>query len=199
MPRRPAIQLAIPQPCHEAWERMTPAGAGRHCASCDKVVVDFTRMTDGELAAWFGARVGQRVCGQLRADQVGRVLLPAARPVQGWWRWAVATLAVLGAGAVAAPSANAQRVSTPVTTVPALRAAGARIELLRAIQVPLRFAKPSRGCTVETIPWGEVKWWKGGITAQFQHLSADQRKAQQAYRNLMEGEESPFPNIRQRR
>lgn len=72
MPRRPAIQLAIPQPCHEAWDQMTPATAGRHCASCDKVVVDFTRMTDGEVEAWFGARVGQQVCGKYRPDQLGR-------------------------------------------------------------------------------------------------------------------------------
>ncbi len=75
---------------------MTPTSAGRHCASCEKEVMDFTRMTDGEVAAWFGERMGQRVCGRLRVDQVGRVLLPAARPVQGWWRWAVATLALVG-------------------------------------------------------------------------------------------------------
>ncbi len=57
---------------------MTPTGAGRHCASCEKVVVDFTWMTDGELAAWFGARAGQSVCGKYRPDQLARPIQPVA-------------------------------------------------------------------------------------------------------------------------
>lgn len=31
----------VPAPCSADWNAMTPAEQGRHCAQCDKVVVDF--------------------------------------------------------------------------------------------------------------------------------------------------------------
>lgn len=61
---------------------MTPAGQGRHCAACDKVVVDFTRMTDAEVVAWLQRQPSG--CGRFRTEQ----LLPIARrPRTGWPIW----------------------------------------------------------------------------------------------------------------
>jgi hypothetical protein len=68
------FQLLIPEPCHENWEDMSPAGKGRFCASCQKVVIDFSRMTDNELAAFFKKPSGS-VCGRLRQDQLNRELV----------------------------------------------------------------------------------------------------------------------------
>lgn len=90
------MRLAIPTPCTQDWDTMTPAGQGRHCAACQKVVVDFSRMTDGELVSWMQARAGQAICGRLETGQLGRELVPALPLVrkQPWWSWARVSAAV---------------------------------------------------------------------------------------------------------
>jgi len=50
---------------------MTPSGAGRHCASCRKEVVDFSSMTDAGLALYL-KQFPDFGCGRFRADQIGR-------------------------------------------------------------------------------------------------------------------------------
>ncbi|HVW60253.1 MAG TPA: T9SS type A sorting domain-containing protein [Puia sp.] len=81
------IQLHIPAPCHEDWGKMQPAERGRHCAACQKTVVDFTGMSDGEIIRYI-TRAGSSVCGRLLPDQMNRRLVPMS-PVQrnggkGW-------------------------------------------------------------------------------------------------------------------
>lgn len=99
---------------------MTPAVGGRHCASCEKVVTDFTRMTDGELVAWFARHQGERVCGQVDTVQLNRVLQPAAAPASWWGRavWAiVAALGLRPAGSVQAQVPAVPQLIVPVTPV----------------------------------------------------------------------------------
>ena len=43
-----------PATCAESWDAMAPTDVGRHCASCQTQVVDFTRMSDGEVVAFLG-------------------------------------------------------------------------------------------------------------------------------------------------
>ncbi|WP_426489672.1 carboxypeptidase-like regulatory domain-containing protein [Hymenobacter sp. 102] len=105
-----ALTLAVPQPCHENWQAMTPAAQGRHCAACNKVVVDFTRMTDAEVVAYLTQASG-RSCGRFRAEQLQRPLRVATEaPVSR--RWLAAALAVLGLGA-AGPVAAQTRSAAP--------------------------------------------------------------------------------------
>ncbi|QJX46893.1 carboxypeptidase-like regulatory domain-containing protein [Hymenobacter taeanensis] len=101
--------LSIPKPCHENWQTMTPAAQGRHCAACDKVVVDFTRMTDAEIVAFLGQSAGKS-CGRFRADQLNRTLGIVAPASDTMWRgrW-MALVALIGLGAAAAPIAVAQQ------------------------------------------------------------------------------------------
>jgi hypothetical protein len=82
--------------CDESWDAMTPTDVGRHCASCQTQVVDFTRMTDGEVVAFLSQYSPERRCGKFREDQVDRPLLAAAKPMTGWRRWAVTTVLLLG-------------------------------------------------------------------------------------------------------
>ncbi len=83
MPTHPDTRLHIPDPCHEDWDAMTPASRGRHCASCDKTVVDVTRMAP-PVAVRYLEQVrtalpsGAHVCVRAHADRAGRLLAPSA-------------------------------------------------------------------------------------------------------------------------
>ncbi len=86
----------IPQPCPQSWAAMTPRGPGRHCAACQKTVIDFTQKTDAEILAVLKQAAGN-ACGRFRAEQLGRPLLPLA--VQGpsrWRAWLAAAVALWG-------------------------------------------------------------------------------------------------------
>lgn len=73
------ITLSIPQPCHEHWDQMTPADKGRFCASCQKTVVDFTNMSDRQLAEFF-KKPAASVCGRFYQEQLNRdIELPRKR------------------------------------------------------------------------------------------------------------------------
>jgi hypothetical protein len=65
------INLSIPKPCHENWDKMTPSDKGRFCGSCQKTVVDFTSMSDRQIAEFFKRPTGS-VCGHFHADQLQR-------------------------------------------------------------------------------------------------------------------------------
>ena len=96
---------------------MPPTAAGRHCATCQHEVVDFTTYTDGELAAYL-ARPGQLACGRFRASQLGRPLWPVAAPVASWRRWLGAVAALLGLGALATPARAQTRPGHAATQQP---------------------------------------------------------------------------------
>src|SRR5689334_9509838 len=66
------IQLDIPTPCHKNWDNMHPSGKGKFCDSCQKQVVDFTRMTDREIALFFKKKSTGSVCGRFMDDQLNR-------------------------------------------------------------------------------------------------------------------------------
>src|SRR4030095_12468691 len=68
------VILSIYEPCHEKWEEMEPVEKGRFCASCQKTVIDFSQMTDTQLAAYFSRPAGS-FCGQFHADQLGREIV----------------------------------------------------------------------------------------------------------------------------
>lgn len=70
-----AIQLHIPEPCHENWDKMTASEQGRFCMSCQKQVVDFSLMTDKEIIDHLSKASG-KTCGRLNDDQLNRVIQP---------------------------------------------------------------------------------------------------------------------------
>ena len=124
-----ATFIRIPQPCQESWDAMTLVAQGRHCAACQKTVVDFTLKTDAEILAALRQAAGQ-ACGRLRADQLARPLVPAAQPSR-WRSWLGAVLAlggVLGSSRVAAQTRGSYyagplpAASSPASGVPKLPA-----------------------------------------------------------------------------
>jgi hypothetical protein len=86
---------------------MTPTAAGRHCAACQKTVVDFTQKTDAEILAHLTQAAG-RTCGRFRAGQLARPLQPAPAEPNRWRAWLGALLAVGSLGQLLAPKAAAQ-------------------------------------------------------------------------------------------
>jgi hypothetical protein len=66
------IQLSVADPCHENWDNMTAAEKGRFCGSCQKQVIDFTNMSDSQLAAFFKKPSTGSVCGRFYEDQLDR-------------------------------------------------------------------------------------------------------------------------------
>jgi hypothetical protein len=68
--------LQIPEPCNEGWHNMTPTEKGRHCHSCSRELIDFTRWSDSRLAAYLESNNG-KLCRRFSSRQLNRNLLPA--------------------------------------------------------------------------------------------------------------------------
>ncbi len=67
------MKLTIPTPCHENWNRMSPAEQGRFCSVCSKTVKDFTAVPDEEIVDAFSQN-SENVCGRFKTSQLNRDL-----------------------------------------------------------------------------------------------------------------------------
>jgi hypothetical protein len=87
------LKLSIPTPCTEDWNTMTATQSGKFCASCQKTVVDFSRMSDAEIIHYFSDFKGE-TCGRLTEKQLNSVI---AEPLilKPNYRWAYALSALL--------------------------------------------------------------------------------------------------------
>jgi hypothetical protein len=82
------VSFSIPEPCHVPWEGMTTVNdIHRHCASCEKTVVDFSRMSDDELLLYLRHNSGS-TCGRFAKHQLNRPmqLLPGRSAPAKWWK-----------------------------------------------------------------------------------------------------------------
>ena len=138
----PSVSLTIPQPCHENWAAMNPATAGRHCAACQKTVVDFTRQSDAEILAYLAQAVGGRTCGRFAAGQLERPLQRAAPAAPTRWRtWLAAAAAVWGLREIGASDAAAQ---APVDQRPAAKQRIIRMGMVAAAPQNVHKALPEK-------------------------------------------------------
>lgn len=96
---------------------MTPAAQGRHCAACNKVVIDFTQKTDAEILALL--QHTSAPCGRFREDQLQRPLLVPPVPAPRWKVWVAAMATILGLREVS-PTATYAKQSTLVGVQPNL-------------------------------------------------------------------------------
>jgi hypothetical protein len=74
------ISIQIPTTCHEDWDSMTAATQGRYCNSCEKTVIDFTNMSDTQLANFF-AKKKENVCGRFYSDQLDTAIAIPKREI----------------------------------------------------------------------------------------------------------------------
>ena len=88
MPRQTHIKISIPEPCKVPWDGMSPVDSDRrHCSSCDKVITNFSEMSDDELMLYFKHSQG-KICGLFSNHQLNRriKLIPEKTRKAGWWR-----------------------------------------------------------------------------------------------------------------
>jgi hypothetical protein len=88
MARQSRIQITISEPCNASWHGMLPVDEDqRHCSSCDRVITDFSKMSDDELLLYFRHNNG-KLCGRFSIHQTNRpiVLLPEQNVKAKWWR-----------------------------------------------------------------------------------------------------------------
>jgi hypothetical protein len=113
---RSNLILEIPKPCQQEWSKMTPDANGRFCAHCQQRVVDFTRMTDGQILAYLKEGAASSSCGRLRQSQLDRMLTEevlSSRQARIRWGWAAFV-----AGTLSLFRAEAQPVTgSPVRSV----------------------------------------------------------------------------------
>ncbi|AGC76901.1 TonB-like protein [Nonlabens dokdonensis] len=65
----------IPEPCNEDWNQMTPSAKGRFCSSCEKTVIDFTKMSSFEISNYLKENMHNGVCGRIYKSQLDRVVV----------------------------------------------------------------------------------------------------------------------------
>ncbi|MFL5807883.1 MAG: hypothetical protein ACJ749_00100, partial [Flavisolibacter sp.] len=110
------LNLAIPKPCHENWDGMSPSEKGKFCGSCQKTVIDFTSMNDRQLAEFF-KKPKTGVCGRFFNDQLHReIIIPKKRIA--WFKyffqitWPAFVLVLKGCGDRTAVRARSEKVAS---------------------------------------------------------------------------------------
>ena len=82
------LHISIPEPCSMRWNEMDYIDdSKRHCGSCNKVITDFTRMSDGELIAYF--KDHPVACGKFSPQQLNRKINPGKKTRNTWLRAAL--------------------------------------------------------------------------------------------------------------
>ena len=110
--------LPIPTPCTVPWEEMTPTRGGRHCARCDRTVVDLSALTPTRVAAWVALHAATGFCARQRVDPEGELVLAPPRRVPA--PPPPMALAALALAVGAAPAYAEAPPDAPVATEPAL-------------------------------------------------------------------------------
>jgi hypothetical protein len=70
------LQISIPKPCHEDWNKMTPNEKGSFCSKCAKTVIDFTKKTNEEIKNFLTEKSEKKICGRFMNDQLEKPLNP---------------------------------------------------------------------------------------------------------------------------
>lgn len=62
--------ITIPNPCSENWNIMSKTEKGRFCNSCNKMVIDFSKMKNEKIELYFQINQGENICGNFKNSQI---------------------------------------------------------------------------------------------------------------------------------
>lgn len=110
---RKPIQIAIPQPCHEKWDEMTPVDKGRFCAACQKNVIDFTKASDREIANAINSN--KSLCGRFSTSQLERDLVVPKEKSPVWTAVAAGVLSFVTLGSYKASAQETLKTEQAVS------------------------------------------------------------------------------------
>ncbi|WP_161964150.1 carboxypeptidase-like regulatory domain-containing protein [Chitinophaga flava] len=106
-----SLKISVPQPCAQSWDSMSPEGAGRFCGNCNKVVVDFTGLSDSQIVEIL-SDTSSRYCGRFNTTQLDRMLV-AEKPAASLLPAVIITALLMTAGGVTtATPTNAIAIDT---------------------------------------------------------------------------------------
>lgn len=162
------LYLNIPTPCHEDWNQMTPVEQGRHCAVCQKNVVDFTNETDDSIIDFFKNYNGT-ACGRFTDDQLNRPLSKIElKPASNFLKYATGLLlpALITGVKSSAQSANKKSKELDEIVVTGYRKTVGKVVKANPVAGPIRIdakdtftIKPLKPVPIENYLSGRV----GGV------------------------------------
>jgi hypothetical protein len=90
------LQITIPKPCHENWEKMTLNQKGKFCMSCQKNVVDFTKASDREIV--LACAGNEKLCGRFTNLQINQKIISPKDKKSIWLIAAASIITFLSIG-----------------------------------------------------------------------------------------------------
>lgn len=147
------IQLTVPTPCHENWDKMTPVEKGKFCGFCQKQVMDFTTMSDREIAQFFKKPSTGSVCGRFMNDQLDREIEIPKKRIP-WLKY----FFQIALPAFFVTKISAQKTMGKIAPIPARDTSKVRVtDELRTLGMVLPTCiKPVIGDTIITAVKGEI-------------------------------------------
>ena len=143
---RTSIIVNIPEPCHEDWNKMTPRDKGRHCAACNKTVIDFTNQTDEEIVKTFKTK--GNLCGRFKNQQLNRELVLSRKEKNNYRNWAASGLFAFLAIGIQKSFAQIEPIKT---------------EQVDSLKIPQVKGKPAQSILNEKIISGTVTAASDGL------------------------------------
>lgn len=64
------LNLSVQDPCLQNFNHFKPTLAGGYCNSCQKEVIDFTKMDSKEIINYFSSNNSQNTCGRFKNSQL---------------------------------------------------------------------------------------------------------------------------------
>jgi hypothetical protein len=110
------FKLKIANPCTENWGDMSANGSGRHCSNCNKIVIDFSRMSEQMIVEQFKNLSG-RICGRFRKEQLQVLYADNSGRKAPWYNRMFFKLALTSALTLKLAEGQSQTDSNPVSTV----------------------------------------------------------------------------------